>query len=358
MTDIKTITPPQSLSGATQRQEWIDCLRGVTMLLVVIGHCDLWLTGWFSAFSLISNIYQLPLFFFISGLFAYSAKLSPGNPEEIAMAVWRRIKMVLWPTIIILAAYYCCFLMADNSIADIAADQYKGGYWFTIVVVEIYVLALPFILLINSTRMRRRWAFAIIVAAMIVFAKAGNEVSDIFRDHYIMGWTSLHFVFSYMPYFLLGMMARLIMPGLRSRVTSPWLPLITVIVCLVTLIVMPVLRHGVLDWRIMPLLSLLMLGLFMTFSNLRGALNASTPYGRLLSTIGRNTLPIYLFHYFILSFLSLAVGDTLSGISFARSIGVLPLTIALAIAISLGCVGIDRLLSTLRIRKYIFPGRP
>lgn len=328
------------------------------MLLVVIGHCDLWLTGWFSGFSLISNIYQLPLFFFISGLFAYSAKFTPGHREAITGAVWKRIKMVLWPTVIILAAYYCCFLIVDNTIADIAADQYKGGYWFTIVAVEIYVLALPFILLINSNLISRRWAFAIIIVAMIIFAKAGNEVSDIFRDHAIMSWLSLHFVFSYMPYFLLGIVARLMLPAMQLRLSSPWLPLITVFVCLGTLIFMPVLRHGPLDWRIMPLLALLMLGLLMTFSNLRGALNTSTPYGRLLSTIGRNTLPIYLFHYFILSLIALAVGDTLTDLPAARSIGALPLTIALAIAVSLGCIAVDRLLSKLHVRKYIFPGRP
>lgn len=327
------------------------------MLLVITGHCDLYLTGWFSGFSMLSNMYQLPLFFFISGYFAYSSKLSGGNMDAVSGAVRKRIRMVLWPTLVMLTMYYCCFLSGDYSIADIASDQYKGGYWFTIVAVEIFVLALPFILLLNSGMLRLRWACAIIAVAMVVFAKAGNALSDLLWTHDFIGWLSLHFVFSYMPYFLLGIMMRLLLPMLVVRVNTLRLPLVTAVICLVALCYMPTLRYGAFDWRVMPLLCVLVVSLLLTFRGFRGTLNTSTAMGRVLSVIGRNTLPIYLLHYFILSLLTLAVGDAFVGVNSGGAVWLFPITVAVAVAVALCCIGADRLMATIRIRKYIFPGR-
>lgn len=51
------------------RIEYIDITRGLAMLLVILGHCNMFIDAPLNKFIL---SFHMPLFFFISGIFAKS----------------------------------------------------------------------------------------------------------------------------------------------------------------------------------------------------------------------------------------------------------------------------------------------
>ena len=55
----------------TQRIEYIDAMRGFTMIIVVLHHVSLMAFGVDSAFEKWSYEFRMPLFFFISGFLMY-----------------------------------------------------------------------------------------------------------------------------------------------------------------------------------------------------------------------------------------------------------------------------------------------
>ena len=55
-----------------KRIEYIDITKGLGMLLIIWGHCGSW--GIISHAMYIINLFHIPLFFFLSGLFLHSNK--------------------------------------------------------------------------------------------------------------------------------------------------------------------------------------------------------------------------------------------------------------------------------------------
>ena len=47
---------------ATQWMEWIGCLRGITMLLMVICHCEIYPAGHISQVTRFCEVFRMPLF--------------------------------------------------------------------------------------------------------------------------------------------------------------------------------------------------------------------------------------------------------------------------------------------------------
>ena len=61
----------------TKRIEYIDALRGMTMILVVFSHVEMTTFG-ITAPTFINNLFmsfRMPLFFFISGFIGYKASI-------------------------------------------------------------------------------------------------------------------------------------------------------------------------------------------------------------------------------------------------------------------------------------------
>lgn len=56
--------------------EYIDSLRGLTIILVVFSHVSLFLLGSNCPSNDVFLLFRMPLFFFISGYMAYSANFT------------------------------------------------------------------------------------------------------------------------------------------------------------------------------------------------------------------------------------------------------------------------------------------
>lgn len=352
MFDIKAITPPHCISAGKQRQEWIDCLRGITMLLVVMLHCEYTFCH-NTQLSIDCFWFRMPLFFFISGFFAYRKSIVFSSTASVVHPLKKRILMVLWPTLLIMTIYYFAIhRQLGKSFTDIIFDQFKGNYWFTIVSVEIFFLSLPFICLLNST-MATAVKWSATAALMVVASFTGNLIEPMQNPAALA--FSLHMVLGYMPFFMLGIFFRYHLQRGVKMFVSPAVAVSLCVACALFIHYTPTLRFGVLDWRLMPVISILVYAIFNIAYHLKFILNRGNVVGRALSRIGRTTLQIYLFHFFItisqpVSYLGTVIPWDILGQVPRVCIGLVS-----AVCVSYLCLMFDHLLSKTPIYKYLFP---
>ena len=115
-----------------KRIEFIDALRGFTMILVVMGHvclfCDI---GSGNIAIQFWSLFRMPLFFFISGFIVYKDRFIWNASNTISFLV-KKFRVQIITTIIVL---FVCSLTKANGLSflDCLQRNDKGGYWFTII---------------------------------------------------------------------------------------------------------------------------------------------------------------------------------------------------------------------------------
>ena len=138
-----------------QRIEYIDAMRGFTMILVVFAHvCHFCLGDSRMGYNAILILFRLPCFFMLSGWLFEPASRNP------FMTVARHKAMVqLLPTFIFL------LLLAPPPEFFHQLGTLKGGYWFTFVLFEFFILYMVIV------RMGKRWtpilAFLVTIASFV-----------------------------------------------------------------------------------------------------------------------------------------------------------------------------------------------
>lgn len=129
-----------------ERLEYFDALRAASIIMVVYGHIySNILNLMTSGLSYINEWrmqFSMPLFFFISGFFTYSFSYSI---PVFKRRTRNRLLRQLYPTIILM--FIMCYIWPNRSYVDFIIDEFKGGFWFTIVSVEIFLIAAPFLVL-------------------------------------------------------------------------------------------------------------------------------------------------------------------------------------------------------------------
>lgn len=290
-----------------KRIEYIDILRGVTMLLVVYSHVDIHLLGSVtpSALNSLFVSFRMPLFFFISGFFIYS--------ERYDLALLRRrtvnrLGRQLYPTLLFFLLYVVA--VKPYSLKYYLYDPHKAGYWFTLVAVEYFLLVAPVLLTLSSAGAGRRGR-TLTLGILMAVAAAGdilmNECTWIGKMPAVK-LTSFPLFVRYMQYVLAGCMARLWWPELRrSLFRIRMLPLYA------ALFAAGYLFAGRYVAWLTPYPAILLL--LTSASLLPGSIYA-TGCGRALTATGTSTLEIYLMHYFIIRLLA--------GVSFLKNV-LLPL---------------------------------
>ena len=126
-----------------QRLEWLDALRGFTMLMVVTNHVygfSFDANTKYSMFMSLCLLFRMPLFFFISGFLAYKASFS-WNAHDTGQLIAKKLRVQIVPTVVFMTAYIA--LVAKNFWAKMEeswCSPTKGGYWFTMVLLEMFLV--------------------------------------------------------------------------------------------------------------------------------------------------------------------------------------------------------------------------
>jgi len=147
------------MTEKTGRIEYIDAMRGMTMILVVYSHvCNYCLGDKTMGFNDIFFLFRLPCFFFISGwLFE---KMGQRWDNGTVMTVVRHKFMVqIVPTAIFL------LLLAPPPLFFSKLGATKGGYWFTFALFEFFLLC------IFSERYLKKWGgLCALIISILAFA--------------------------------------------------------------------------------------------------------------------------------------------------------------------------------------------
>lgn len=106
------------------RIEYIDKLKGLAITAVVVGHVVGKSMGVGSSLNAFCDSFHMPLFMFLSGVFAYKG-LRAYSWGEAATFVRKKALRVLWPFFVVGGLYV--FAVAHQG-GDTAGAW--GGYWF------------------------------------------------------------------------------------------------------------------------------------------------------------------------------------------------------------------------------------
>lgn len=147
-----------------QRLKHIDCLRGVSMLMVVYSHVLSFCFGHLqpSPFGQFMQDEMLPLFFFISGYCAYKVGRK-WTASSFGRNLLQKTRAILIPTIVMFMLF---MLYSSQNPMEVAFQYDKSGYWFTWVLFQI--LLLYYVSDIIASRFENRIVKALVVSAPLV----------------------------------------------------------------------------------------------------------------------------------------------------------------------------------------------
>ena len=296
------------------RLEWLDAMRGFTMILVVANHVSQ--TGFMQAVKFSSSLsflilFRMPLFFFISGFLAYKAA-QVWNVPNLMRLVGKKLRIQIIPTLVFfflgMAVLYKDF---GAAVIEKFHSPMKGGYWFTLALLYMFIIYYLFAYLESKLR----WKSWIPITLMFIASMAVYETCYLPKEFWwafghrgpkpstFLDDSSLIQVMLYMPFFLYGNIVHRYWNRAQRVMDSSWFyPLIVVLVILST---MDALKWHVLrmQWAVIPLTLarfILLTMVFMYFRHYEKYFTRFTVVGRSLQYIGRRTLDIYLIHYLFL----------------------------------------------------------
>lgn len=295
------------------RLEWLDALRGFTMIMVVANHvCNFTfiLPYQYSSSMHFLILFRMPLFFFVSGFLAYKAHLT-WNLNTLWELLVKKFKVQTIPTIVffLLGAVILGDHFGKTAMQWLSVPT-KGGYWFTITLLYMFIIYYVFCYFESKIR----WKTCIPILLLFVVALCFYETC--YQPKYFawaMGhrgprnefvrYASLEQLFMYFPFFLYGNIVRRYWERTQRMMDSKWL-----FPCLILIAIFSALdsqkwhvMRGA--WAILPLtmarFSLLTI-VFMYFRHYQQYLTRFTVIGSTLQYIGRRTLDIYLIHLLFL----------------------------------------------------------
>ena len=276
---------------ATKRIEYIDAMRGFTMILVVYSHiCRYCLGDWTMGCNDVFFLFRLPCFFFISGwLFEQVGR--QWNSVTIRHIIKHKFMVQIVPTVIFL------LLLAPPPLFFSKLGATKGGYWFTFALFEFFVLY------IFSERFLKKLsgvlAFVISTLAFFydvyysLYFKNLGLLTDVLGFLSVMTWR-------YYMFFYIGTWVKRHFDDFIRWTKNPSI-IVPVIIGFVLIAMHPHAENGVLAYLTFAVGGIF--GLTMIFTFFRSFASAFTKekiLGRSLQYIGTRTLDIYLLHYFLL----------------------------------------------------------
>ena len=151
---------------AKQRIEYIDAMRGFTMILVVFAHvCHFCLGDSKMGYNAVFILFRLPCFFMISGWL-----FEPIAQNSFKTVTRHKAMVQLLPTFIFL------FLLAPPPEFFHQLGTLKGGYWFTFALFEYFILYMIIV------RISRRWSFLMALAIALgtfVYARYYDSIRSL-----------------------------------------------------------------------------------------------------------------------------------------------------------------------------------
>ncbi|MCO1337403.1 hypothetical protein BJH93_00595 [Kocuria polaris] len=157
------------------RLHWMDFLRGIAVLLVVIMHSNEHSGApieWWAEANAYFEPFRMPLLMFLSGVLVDRSLAKP-----LPTYVWGKIAAIAWPLLVWLVLYG---VLVDQGLGlppDLRAYLADGNYlWFLMALLACYGLAMVFKPLVTARPDSHHWwYFAVFVALVLACTVSGVE---------------------------------------------------------------------------------------------------------------------------------------------------------------------------------------
>lgn len=273
----------------TQRLGYIDNLKGLAIILVVIGHvvlhCALGKDNWIYQFI---YTFHMPLFIFISGLLTKPVQVTKWGGQYIL----RKVCQIMIPFFVwgVFASVYL-----DKTYIDYLFDYFKLGYWYLPFLFICYVLHC-FKENINLKINKADKFYIDILLAAIIYIIVRKSASLLPYD--ICTLLCQDHLVRFYPFFFLGTLIT------RYNLASLWIKHTDKIIT----ITLPLTIVSIYFWQqqLFPtimvwLLPILIIALLFTLFICIDKENIQISY---LSFIGQHTLCIYMLHFFLYKYVN------------------------------------------------------
>lgn len=314
---------------ATKRIEYIDAMRGFTMILVVYSHiCHFCLGDSLLGYNGIFFLFRLPCFFFISGWL-----FEPVSQRPFCQIVHKKFMVQIVPTFIFL------LLLAPPPEFFNQLGTLKGGYWFTFVLFEYFILYMLIVRI--SIRWSALMALAIAIGSFI-YARYFDSIRASSEGWQLMIINALGFasvtLWRLFLFFYLGAWVRRHFDAFIRWTNKP---AVIAIITIIFFIIASTPHVDNLWYEILRFYLGGVTGMWMVFTFFR--LSASwlkkLHVLKPLQYVGTRTLDIYLVHYFFLPRFLMPYADQLRAydshlLEFLVIMGVSLIVLALTLVVS------------------------
>lgn len=275
------------------RIEYIDAMRGFTMILVVLQHVGTfcWKINGVSIHPYLSQI-RMPMFFFISGFVLFKANVIWDSKQMISF-FRKKIPVQLLSPFLFFSLFV--FISKESLFNTILLDASKMGYWFTFVLFIYYIIYASIRFCI-----RNKWSdiILILIGCLLYPIIMPTIYNSLPLSDEIKGFLCIP-NWHYFLFFVLGTLTKKHFTIFERLLDKTHL--IAVCIILYFLIngyadLLPIDKHIVAHAMAFPGLIIL----FYFFRNKQLYFSKGTFIGRSLQYIGRRTLDIYLIHFFLL----------------------------------------------------------
>lgn len=286
-------------SQVNNRLEHLDALRGMTMLFVIYFH----ILAYFAESDSIVNDcimrWRMPLFFFISGFFA-TFKNYDGNLYK--NRVYNRLSKQLYPTIIIFAIFiFVSWLMGTAPLKEYLLhgiyDPAKLGYWFTISLVEVYLIytAISVALFFKKIDLKKQGMVYLLISVVsgliyVLYLRSYSPEGILLKFYSVLSIAKFS---ALIPFFFLGVFCRIYETEFIKILSKPFASVVFFGLFLVMSLLSQenyqidsMIYYGSRVFGLMTVVSIFMCG--------KKYFDSTTLAGRYLIRIGRNTLPIFI----------------------------------------------------------------
>ena len=285
----------QLLSAPTKRIEYIDAMRGFTMILVVLAHIAIYcmdLEGVPKYHSYL-RIFRMPLFFFISGFVLYKDGVV-WNLQHIGKFLKKKFSVQIISTAIF---FTIAVYISKGSFIGCITESTKGGYWFTY---TFFIYFLFYSILRFVFRKKEDYAILVVAAFFYVInwppLYEAIPLSDCVKN------TLCIELWYYFCFFLIGTLVKKHFGVVQQMLDKD----VFLMVCVLLFFLLNIFSALVPGNGIIGVVASFctrMSGILLVFSFFRKNQSWFTQekrIGRSLQYIGRRTLDIYLLHYFFL----------------------------------------------------------
>lgn len=326
-----------------ERIVYIDQLKGLAIMLVVMGHINAFCLGEDNVIlqAIIASL-DMPLFFFLSGMFM---KREPFSRIETVDFIKRKTRSLLFP---FLTVGFIYTFYAGRSLSGFWADEWKYGYWFLLVLWIFSIVFIVFNWLVHFIIKRMPGIYPICVDIILIFVfVAIAQLFIHFFDDEMNLLLSLYRIPKNLAFFLLGGTA--VKYGLIDKILSNrYLYSVNLLVyCGVFLM------RNYLGGIFLCGIPAIMVCLYLFYTGI----SQKNVIMIFLNFVGGKTLDIYIFHYFFLLALNIPKVGKYMGYLTGNGLVIFLICIFFSVIITLLCLGVSKVISGSNILSTLLLGK-